>query len=269
MNSLEKCLIDEEHRYRRILNKLKSSDQEFPEGYLVVHARRSGDYYYQVIASRDGGPPIRAYLNRRDGDTKRLLAQKSYNEKVKKLVAKRLGQIYRLRRQYRDDEIDRLYDRLVPGRKRLVEPVQESWAQLLKRWKEIPYQGKGFADNRFCIYTKKQERVRSKSEKILADFFTDMGLVYKYECPLRLANGITFHPDFTFLSPYTREEVYWEHNGMMDDPNYLQYALKKLVNYEMNGIVRGRDLIITYETSAYNLDLHWAEALAKEYLIRE
>ena len=45
-----------------------------------------------------------------------------------------------------------------------------------------------------------------------------------------------------------REEIYWEHFGMMDDPNYVENAMQKLMLYQQNGIFPGEQLIITFET---------------------
>lgn len=50
------------------------------------------------------------------------------------------------------------------------------------------------------------ERVRSKSEKILADYFYRRKIPYKYECPLTLKGVGTVYPDFTFLSPKTKKK---------------------------------------------------------------
>ena len=51
--------------------------------------------------------------------------------------------------------------------------------------------------------------------------------------------GIVY-PDFTFLSPKTGEEIYWEHDGRMDDPEYARKAIKKIETYEKNGIFQGK-----------------------------
>ncbi len=45
---------------------------------------------------------------------------------------------------------------------------------------------------------------------------------------------------FYFLSPRLDKEIYWEHDGMMDDPVYAKNAIKKIEAYERNGIFQGR-----------------------------
>ena len=64
--------------------------------------------------------------------------------------------------------------------------------------------------------TEKGERVRSKSEKILADYFYRNNILYQYEKPLYLKGYGTIYTDFTFLSKKTRKEIYWEHEGIVN-----------------------------------------------------
>ena len=75
-----------------------------------------------------------------------------------------------------------------------------------------------------------RERVRSKSEVIIADTLARHGVPYRYEYPLKLKSGRdgafrTIHPDFLCLNVRTRAEFYWEHFGLMDDPDYLERTL--------------------------------------------
>ena len=76
---------------------------------------------------------------------------------------------------------------------------------------------------------------------------------YKYECPLKLANGIIRYPDFTVLNPKTRDIKYWEHLGKMGDIDYIIYNLKKIAEYERNDIVLGDQLILTAESASMPL----------------
>ena len=109
--------------------------------------------------------------------------------------------------------------------------------------------------------------MRSKSEKILADYFFHNGIPYKYECPLPLRGFGTVHPDFTFLSRRTRQEIYWEHDGRMDDPVYAQNAVRKIQAYEENDIYPGERLILTFETERNVLDTRMVGKLAERYLL--
>ena len=76
----------------------------------------------------------------------------------------------------------------------------------------------------------------------------------------------TIYPDFTFLSKQTKQEIYWEHLGKMDDPLYAQKAVKKIHTYEGNGIFPGERLILTFETEHMVLDMKLVEKLVQKYL---
>ena len=77
--------------------------------------------------------------------------------------------------------------------------------------------------------------------------------------------GITY-PDFTILNTENRQEIYWEHLGMMDDPNYVDMAIKKINTYEQNGILLGKNLILTYETKKNPLNSKTIKLIIQHYL---
>ncbi|MBP3383867.1 MAG: hypothetical protein J6M22_00200 [Firmicutes bacterium] len=88
---------------------------------------------------------------------------------------------------------------------------------------------------------------RSKSEAMIAMKLKDKGLPFRYEPALNLKRRKVF-PDFAVLLKKRRRVVYWEHFGMMDDPEYAIQALEKLAEYAENGIYLGVNLVITFET---------------------
>jgi len=65
----------------------------------------------------------------------------------------------------------------------------------------------------------------------------------------------------------TGEEIYWEHEGMMDNPEYAKSAVKKIEAYEKNGIFLGENLILTFETSTQILEKRTLEALVRRHLL--
>ena len=75
--------------------------------------------------------------------------------------------------------------------------------------------------------TENGELVRSKSEVLIANYLLHANVPYIYELPIVLDNRI-IHPDFTVLNVRTREILYWEHLGMMDNKEYIESALAKI-----------------------------------------
>lgn len=164
-------------------------------------------------------------------------------------------------------KIDSELPKLHTQRQLLVTPIEPIWEKELARWYDSEYHGKEFYEGTAEIVTEKGERVRSKSEKILADYFYRNNILYQYEKTLYLKGYGTVYPDFTFLSKKTRKEIYWEHEGMMDKPEYAKSAVKKIESYQRNGIHLGERLILTFETELTVLNSQIVEELVEKYLV--
>ena len=108
-------------------------------------------------------------------------------------------------------------------------------------------------------YTIKGERVRSKSEKIIADELFRKGIPYKYEMPVNVLDfrgrEIIIYPDFTVLNKQTGKRWIIEHFGLMDSPEYYDKAMLKLDTYERNGYYLGVNLLIFHETDRAPLNI--------------
>lgn len=76
----------------------------------------------------------------------------------------------------------------------------------------------------------------------------------------------TVYPDFTFLSRKIEKEIYWEHCGRTDDPEYARKMVRKINMYENNEIFPGDRLIITYETEQVILNTGKIKQLVERYL---
>jgi hypothetical protein len=254
-------LLQEQKHLESIINKLKENTNTTPEGRLRISVDHGVARYYQCIEDRYG-----KFIPRENELLPRQLAQKTYNDAVVKVAEARVRLITRCLKGYSDDEIEQLFKSLHPERQKLINPVEPTFSQLETKWYSEPYIGKAFIEGTPVIISEKGERVRSKSEKILADYFYRNNILYKYEKPVYLAGYGTVYPDFTFLSKRLRKEIYWEHEGMMDKPEYAIKAVKKLNSYHMNGIIPGERLILTFETEQDVLDSRVVSDLVDKYL---
>ncbi|MDC7279966.1 hypothetical protein NXH64_10695 [Butyrivibrio fibrisolvens] len=102
-------------------------------------------------------------------------------------------------------------------------------------------------------------RVRSKSEQLIDIVLSQHNIPYRYECELVIGN-VTFYPDFTILHPITKQLFYWEHFGKMDDYNYSKNALAKIKTFQEHGLIAGKNLILTFESSEHPFTYKDAEA---------
>ncbi len=102
--------------------------------------------------------------------------------------------------------------------------------------------------------TSRGDRVRSKSEVIIANLLHQAGIDYCYEADLSLLGfpkGVL--PDFAFVQD--QKVVVWEHLGMADDPEYMNRWAKKLAWYRQNGFESGKTLFVTTEMAGLGLDV--------------
>ncbi len=116
--------------------------------------------------------------------------------------------------------------------------------------------------------TLKHDFVRSKSELIIADRLFTNGIPYRYEQKLILGEGMNvYYPDFLILNKRTKQFFYWEHLGSMDDADYCLTNLGKLEDYANNGIIQGKNLIITYECKDRPLTTSMIDLMIREFLL--
>ena len=261
MYGLREMLLQEQKHLLGIIANIREKDIATPEGRLRISVDHGVARYYQCVDDRYG-----EYIPRDNVQLPRQLAQKAYNDAVLKTAEARAKHIARCLKNYNDDELEQLFTSLHPERQKLITPVEPTFSQLQEQWYSEPYVGKVFKEGMPVILTEKGERVRSKSEKILADFFYRNNIPYKYEKPLNLSGYGIVYPDFTFLSRKLRKEIYWEHEGMMDKPEYAIKAVKKLNSYQKNRILPGERLVLTFETEQDVLNTRIVSELADKYL---
>lgn len=179
------------------------------------------------------------------------LARAEYGSKLRVLLEKELKYLKRILET--EIQISALYYKLYEGKRILIEPDILPVSEKIKRFEQEEYQGLPFDENdKTEFYTNRGERVRSKSEKIIADELNRLGIPYRYEKPLKLiADGRIkeFYPDFTAMNISTGELKYVEHLGMLDSPVYFKNTLSKLDVYEKNDLLIGRDVILIHESS--------------------
>ena len=91
--------------------------------------------------------------------------------------------------------------------------------------------------------TSKGDKVRSKSEVIIANLLHEYKIEYEYELPLDYGGKEPIRPDFTiFLSDGSK--LFWEHLGMLGSEKYDRDWLFKMNIYEK---YFPRQLLKTYE----------------------
>lgn len=155
--------------------------------------------------------------------------------------------------------VKEIYETQTPSKKPYITPIIESDEAFISRWYE---ENKG-AQNSFPIegniYTERGEHVRSKSEKILADLFQKYDIPYVYEPKIKLSNGHMACPDFALLNIKTRQTIYWEHLGLINQEEYALRNMEKLHEYEESNLILGESLLISMESTKKGLNTKTVE----------
>lgn len=229
----------------KIAEEKRRALQKAPEGYLLISNKGKRFQYYQVKEGSKG-----KYLRKKQENIARALAQKKYDERILKLAERELEQIDGMEKKDLFTEMDDIYRNMCKGRQELVIPIWFSDAEYQKEWEEEPFEPKEFREaDESSYYTDKGERVRSKSEILIANNLIKNGVPYHYEKPIYLRNGKVLHPDFTVLNVRERKTYYWEHCGMLDMHDYRENMVHRIGDYMDSGIVIGKNLILTVETA--------------------
>ena len=246
---------------KKLIAKTELSLKDSPDGMLKIsHSRGQTSYCIRLPKT---GEII--YISKQNYDLVASLAQKDYFLKLLKHMKEEFQVLEKFLSDFSEQNIDSIYNSLNAERRALVKPIIQTTEQYTESWLSTPYTGKSFRDDdTSCFFTDKGERVRSKSEVIIANILNKLGLPYKYECPLDL-NGVIIYPDFTILDVRTRREIYFEHFGKMDDPDYSQGFVRKINLYEQNGIFPGKNLLFTVESSTQPLDTRILQSILNDF----
>ncbi|MBO5995247.1 MAG: hypothetical protein J6Q41_07020 [Firmicutes bacterium] len=191
------------------------------------------------------------------------LVQKEYDSKVIRNAESELKTLNILIRKYEKGTCENIYEGLCAAKRALVKPVTPTDEEYADQWLSEPYEPLGFAEGEPVFETDSGLRVRSKAEIMYGNKFDEMGVIYKYECPLFLKGYGTSYPDFTILNVRLRKVLYLEVLGEMDDPGYAERNIKKIQAYQRNGYHLGKQLLLGFDLPKCPTSLKDIEEMAK------
>lgn len=247
-------------RYRlleRTLESLEKQEKAFPEGSINVRPRKYG---YSYILHADNRF---RYLGKKDAELIKTYIQKDYCKLTIKAAKTEAGILKKSIISYPKNTMENVYDSLPESRKKHATPLHISNNEYAQSWLAAPFERKPFSKDAPGFYTIKGERVRSKSEVIIADRLYAKGIPYKYECPVLIGNEI-IHPDFTILRLSDRQVLYHEHCGMMSRQEYADDVINRINQFAHDGIFLGDRLFMTMESSDHPFDISWLDAFIEK-----
>ena len=239
----------------RTIKELEKKIELLPEG--CIHVKFQGDtpFYYQY-RNQTG----QKYLRKTDKDTIAIYIQKDYLQRVLRAAETEHDALTKMQELYPEVLAEEVYDQLPESRKQFATPIVLGDEEYARQWLAKSYEHKGFPSDAPVYTTIRGERVRSKSEMIIADRLWANGIPYKYECPLKIGKTI-IHPDFTILRMSDRQILYHEHCGMMDNTDYSDILVNRVNEYSHAGILVGDRLFLTFESSKTPLDVRVVDNL--------
>lgn len=227
--------------------RIQKLDRMVPAG-SALRAVRHGSTTQFFIRNK-GGSSNGTYIKRDEREKAVIMAQAEYEKKLLRILSGEIEELENLTNIPTRNPYLTAMESVSELKRSLIHIPYRSDEEYTLEWLSKPYDRLGFREDAPEFYTKKGLRVRSKSEVLISEMLDSSEIPYLYEKPVTFANGHLVHPDFTLLKIRTREELYWEHFGMMDDIEYRNNAFLKLREYESNGYYQGVNLIWTFETT--------------------
>ena len=250
---------------QRILDVINAFLEKAPAGYLKIQQRQGKTYYYHQYCDDSTNATYKKYIVRKEEKVAKALAQKGYYLRIKPIIEKQIITLGMFVDGYNEEELNEEFDKLSETRKNLIQPIRLSTKMKIEQWKNEEYEKNQKYSEGLVYETENGEMVRSKSELIISNALLHSNQVlYKYERPITLnvsGKTVVFYPDFTIMNTHTGDIFYWEHAGRMDDSYYADEFVKKMNVYAENGIVQGKNLIVTYETRNCPLSIRSVRAM--------
>ena len=264
MEYVQQILEDRRRELIKLMEVTRNRLKRAPEGKLRIKYRQGNTYYFR--RTEQSGTNEK-YIPAKDKQVAILLAQKDYDERFLRSAEKEIKAINSFLRGIPSTKVEELYESMSKGKQKLIIPAMETDEMFVERWMNESYPRKVISDNIPPYLTEKGERVRSKSEIIIANTLAQEGIPYRYEQPLWLETYGEVYPDFTLLNIRLRKILYWEHQGMMDNADYANKAIQKQLTYHENGIFEGDRLILTSETKAMPINTMQIRDIIRHFLI--
>jgi len=256
-------LQNEKERLVAIKKCAEERLREAPEGTIYINKHRNGVQFYLRTSTKDKKGRYLAVAQR---EKAYVLIQKKYDLQIVEAAGKQIEVLERFINSYDPDCLKKIYETASDARKKIIVPAELPDELYAEKWQSVEFQPKEIGEDVPEHYSDKGERVRSKSEVMIADALAQAGIPYRYESPIMLGTVILY-PDFTILRKEDRKQLFWEHLGKMDDPEYVIKNLRRIRLYEQNGIMPGIDLILTMETSQQPINLSVIKQMIRTYCV--
>ena len=231
---------------------------ELPKGTLRMEVRHGKSYY----RTRREGKSI--FLKADDAQFIDLLKERKRLETKVKIIDSNIRALKNLCENYCPYSTEYI-EKILPESYRSNATKEKKIAGKYsspEEWESASYKQKDWNINykKPGHVTLKGERVRSKSELIIANMLYTMEIPYHYEEEM-IIGGVKIAPDFKIYVRSKNRFVILEHFGRMFDSGYQAEYGSKVGLYISNGYMPGRNLFMTYDDKDGNLDTKQIEEM--------
>lgn len=189
------------------LETVKKELEILPQGSLRCTSSNGTDQFY-INGS---------YISKKKVELVTKVAQREYYEKLVPVLEDAIQKLSSVVALYDNHMMERCFDEQCEARKKMVRPFNQTIDMKVKAFMKQEYEPGGFSDEDMTeFYTHKGERVRSKSELIIAGELNRYDVPYHYEMPLQLNDWgrvVTLRPDFTVMNRSNGKSYIYEHLG--------------------------------------------------------
>jgi len=264
MNIMKKKLEEREKMLKQLIKKNSLAINKAPDGTLKAKKHGKGFQYFQYIS---GEKSEEIYLKKNQFDLAKSLAQKEYDSKVLNCAQRELKLLTKLNNLYQQTSVESIYDEIATSKQSLINPIYLPDKQYIQQWQKMEYHKLEYYKDEMEFCSDRGEKMRSKSEVLIANALNKRNIPYIYERPLELNFYGVVYPDFTILKVDERKEIYWEHFGLMDHYDYREKNLQKIMYYEMNNFILGENMIVTFETAKHPLLSRTIDMFIDKFLV--
>ena len=247
---------------QRIL-RLEQLSERLPKGSISYHTKNGNSFFYIPIDRTH-----RKYISKTEVEKISRLLNAKYISNSLKILNENYSAAERfLKKHSGKEEID--YALSLPlDIQRHTRDLFDFPELIIEEWQNRPFIRNPYLPENEIHESLRGEKLRSKSEAIIANALYSHGIPYKIECPLKLKKeSRSIYPDFTILHPTKLTEIYWEHFGMLDDNIYAENFCRRIQQLSELGIKQHDNLICTFETENVPLSAVTIEEQIQEYIL--
>ncbi len=264
------CILTLERLLYSLNSAIKRTEERLtnaPSGQIIVREHKGIVYYYRNFENMR-----EEYISKDKEALIKALAQKRYDQRIlstfqhEKAIIERTLETIKCNARFKSEE--QIWQNFPDKLKPYVAQDPITHEGTIQEWENRTWRFKK-ETSKYKYISLKGERVRSKSECLIADRLFTAGIPYHYEEPLPLGPSqygqVIIYPDFAVLNPKTLKVYYWEHMGKLGDEEYAVKAKYRLEQYADAEYFLGKDLIISFETNTSPLNLVYIDRLIQTY----